>query len=62
MGGANARRILQNSLEHGLQFAWRSGNDLEHFRCRGLLPQRLAESSRQAQEIGAAMLSERFEK
>jgi hypothetical protein len=37
MGGANARRIFQNGLEHGLQFAWRTADYLEHFRCRGLL-------------------------
>src|SRR5262249_59215663 len=46
MGGANARRIFQNGLEHGLQFAWRTTDDLEHLRRRSLLLQRLGELAR----------------
>src|SRR5262249_3854733 len=46
MGGANARRIFQNGLEHGLQFAWRTTDDLEHLRRRTVLLQRHVDLAR----------------
>ena len=46
LGSADARRILQHSLEHRLQLAGRAANDLQHLRGRGLLLQRLGELSR----------------
>ena len=43
LGAADANRILQHGLEHGLQLAGRGRDDLQHLRGRGLLLQRLGE-------------------
>ena len=43
LGLADARRVLQHGLEHRLQFARRTGDDLQHLGGRGLLLQRLGE-------------------
>ena len=43
LGIANAGRVRQHGLEHGLQLARRAADDLEHLRRRGLLLQRFAE-------------------
>ena len=43
LGLADARRILQHGLEHGLQFAGRTADDAQHLRRRRLLLQRLAQ-------------------
>ena len=45
---ASQSRVAFSSiaLEHGLQIAWRGGNDLQYLGGRGLLLQRLAELSR----------------
>ena len=42
-GFADAGCIFQHGLEHGLQLAWRTGNNAQHLRCGGLLLQRLAQ-------------------
>src|SRR5262249_25462527 len=40
-GPADAHRVRQNGLEHGLEFARRAGDDLQHLgRCGLLLPAR----------------------
>ena len=43
-GLADAHRIRQHGLEHGLKFAGRAGDDLQHVGGRGLLLQRFAKS------------------
>src|SRR5512132_1646663 len=43
LGLADAHRFLHHGIEDGLQLAGRSGNDLQHFRGRRLLLQRLGE-------------------
>jgi hypothetical protein len=43
LGLADARRVLQHSLEYWLQFAGRAADDLEHVGGRGLLVQRFAQ-------------------
>ena len=43
LGLADARCVIQHCLEHRLQLARRTGNDLQHLARRGLLLQRLAE-------------------
>ena len=43
---ADARRVRQHGLEHRLQLAGRTGDDLQHLRCRGLLLQRLGQLAR----------------
>src|SRR5262245_58389899 len=43
LGFAQARRVRQHGVKHGLQFAGRTRNDPQHLRGRGLLLQRLAE-------------------
>ena len=42
-GLADAGRVIQHGLEHGLQLAGRTRYDLQHLRGRGLLLQRLGE-------------------
>src|SRR5262249_30188741 len=46
LGVAYARGVLQHGLEHGLQVAGRTADDLQHLRGRGLLLQRLAQLTR----------------
>src|SRR5206468_1216255 len=41
IGLAKARRVREHGLEHGLQLAWRTADDAEHFRGGRLLLQRL---------------------
>src|SRR5262249_32647175 len=41
LGLADARRLLQHGLEHWLQLAGRTADDLQHLRSRSLLLQRL---------------------
>ena len=43
LGLANACGVFQHGLEHGLQLAGRTADDLEHLGGRGLLLQRLAQ-------------------
>ena len=43
---ADARRVLQHRLEHGLQIAREAADDLQHLRGRRLLLQRLGRRSR----------------
>ena len=45
---ADARRVLQQRLEHGYQLARRAADDLQHLRGRGLLLQRFAQLVEQA--------------
>ena len=42
-GFAQARRVRQYGIEHRLQVAGRTRNDVQHLRGRGLLLQRLGE-------------------
>src|SRR5262249_45664009 len=37
LGCADTRRVLQHGFEHGFEFARRTGDDLQYFRCSGLL-------------------------
>src|SRR5262249_52396016 len=46
LGFAQARRICQQSVKHGLQFARRTRNDMQHLRGRSLLLQRRGEVGR----------------
>ena len=43
LGLANARRVFQHGLEHGLEVARRARDDLQHLGGRGLPLQRLAQ-------------------
>src|SRR5215813_9234575 len=43
IGLADARRVLQHSLEYWLQFAGRAADDLKHVSSRGLLLEGLAQ-------------------
>src|SRR5262249_28814501 len=43
---ANSRSVRQHGLENGIELAGRRTDYAEHFRCRGLLLQRLAQIAR----------------
>src|SRR4029077_17279068 len=43
LGIADARRVFQHLLKHRLKLTGRAADDLQNFRCRGLLLERFAE-------------------
>jgi hypothetical protein len=46
VGFAEARRTLDDNLQHGLEFGWRSADDFKNLRCRPLLFKRLVTLAR----------------
>src|SRR6516162_89125 len=51
IGSANARRVLQHSVENRLQFAWRRTDDAQHIRSGRLLLKRLPQFAKQSRVL-----------